>query len=295
MLDLRRILFDFLPSGAGQRTKNERGEIMFLTRKGIFKIAAMSIIYFLLGVCFFALAGVSAYFQIDVKAWHIRLGAIACLVAVLLVFWGRYAEGKGKWLNRANKLVRNELRPAAFIGEYDALKNSPDLVVGKPSMELLQALTTAYDLLDDRENALATVNEMIAIAPPKRKTYARLLKASMLYSYGYVQEGEAFFNEARSGKCDFLCIALIDTILKSDRAMAMGDYKTAESHALKALAQGFPKPDPLMRLFFHFRLGEVYERMDEPTKAVPYYQYCAAHGGETALREAAVAALERLR
>jgi hypothetical protein len=28
---------------------------------------------------------------------------------------------------------------------------------------------------------------------------------------------------------------------------------------------------------------------------VPYYQYCAAHGGETALREAAVAALERLR
>jgi len=254
----------------------------------------MSILYFLFGSIFFALAAVSAYFGIDVKAWHICLGVVLWLVAVLLIFGGRYAEGKGKWINLANTLVRNELRPAAFIREYKNLKCSANLVVCKPGVEILQCLLVAYDLLDDRENALATVDEMIVVASEKRKPYAKLLKASLLFSYGSMEEAESLFGEVRSGRYDLLCQATIDLILKSDRAMAMGDYKTVELHCLKTLGQAFPKPDHLLRLLMHFRLGTVYERMDDPKKSISYYQYCVEHGGETAIRESARAALARL-
>ena len=50
------------------------------------------------------------------------LGIIVYLLCILMIFWGRYAEGKGKLINLGNKLVRNELKPAEFILHYESLK-----------------------------------------------------------------------------------------------------------------------------------------------------------------------------
>ena len=87
---------------------------MFLTKKSVRKILIMAVCYFLLGsiwiVCslLFVNLGLSAGF-----GW--TLGVVTYLFGVLFVFWGRYAEGKGKFVNLGNKLVRNELKPAEFI------------------------------------------------------------------------------------------------------------------------------------------------------------------------------------
>ena len=99
------------------------------------------------------------------------LGIIVYLLCILMIFWGRYAEGKGKLINLGNKLVRNELKPAEFILHYESLKNSNDLVIKKSSVEVLQLVAIAYDSLDDKENVLVTVDEMIDIADDKKKAF----------------------------------------------------------------------------------------------------------------------------
>ena len=87
---------------------------------------------------------------------------------------------------------------------------------------------------------------------------------------------------------------MVDAILKMDRAMAMGDYKTVEMFALKTLDRPFPKPDNLENLMLHYALGEAYEKMQDSENAAKHYQYCADNGGETALKTASIAALQRL-
>jgi hypothetical protein len=39
-------------------------------------------------------------------------------------------------------------------------------------------------------------------------------------------------------------------------------------------------------------LGEVYEKLHDKEKAVTYYQYCATHGGETAIKTSAIEKLQ---
>ena len=74
------------------------------------------------------------------------------------------------------------------------------MVIKKPSVDVLRVALVAYDLLDDRENALATVDEIIDIASNKKKNLPKLLKASLLFSYGQTQEAEALFNEIQKQK-----------------------------------------------------------------------------------------------
>ncbi|MBQ9737299.1 MAG: hypothetical protein IJV86_02700 [Clostridia bacterium] len=174
------------------------------------------------------------------------------------------------------------------------MKNSTDLVVNKPSIEILQLVATAYDSLDDRENCLSAVEEMISVASVKKKTFAKLIKCSFLFSYDMIDEAEAIFTETRTSKQNFICQALSDAIFKSDRAMAMGDYKTVEAHNLKMLSQTFPKLDNLSRLIIHYKLGEVYEKLQSYEKAILYYKYCIDNGGETAIKKSAKTALQRI-
>lgn len=266
---------------------------MFLTKKEFWKIAIMAVCYFAIGSFGIAAGVILTILDADANLLFV-LGALCYAFCPLVIAWGRYAEGKGKLIHLGNKLVRNELRPAAFINEYQRLKNATDLVVHKPSIELLQLVAIAYDCLDDRENCLSTLEEMVAVASEKKKMFAKLIKCSFLFSYNRLDEAEAIFTEARASKQNFICQALTDAILKSDRALAIGDYKTAEAHTLKTLSQTFPKPDNLSRLVLHYKLGEVYEKLQSYEKALPYYKYCIDNGGETAIKEFARAALQRM-
>lgn len=266
---------------------------MFITKKSFRKILLMAILYFVLGSLLLGLGIVLENLDAGNKFLFI-LGAVCYLLCPLIIVWGRYAEGKGKIVNSGNKLVRNELKPFEFIKEYQRLTNAPDLVVNKPSIEVLHLLAIAYDCLDDRENCLCAVDEMIAVASEKKKAFAKLIKSSFLFSYGMTEEAEAIFTEAQALKQDFVCQVLIDAILKSDRAMALGDYKTVEMYNLKMLAQTFPKPDNLTKLVIHFKLGEVYEKLQENEKAISYYKYCVDNGGETAIKRSAKNALEKI-
>ena len=265
---------------------------MFLTKKGFWKIVAIAICYFVLGSFCIALGVISELLGVDAKIQY--LGIILCFLCPVLGLWGRYAEGEGKLINLGNKLVRNELKPAEFIKHYEDLKNSPDLVINKPSFDTLRLIAVAYDSLDMREKALSAVDELIAVASEKKKTLAKLTKISYMFSYGMTKEAEALFAEVQGLKLNFMCQAMTDAILKSDRAMAMGDYKVVETHCLKMLAQTFPKLDNLSRLVLHFGLGEVYEKLQDNEKASLYYQYCVDNGGETAMKSSAKTALERL-
>ena len=221
------------------------------------------------------------------------LGVVCYVLCPIIVAWGRYAEGKGMLINLGNKLVRNELKPNEFIMEYQRLKDSSELVVNKPGVEILQLVALSYDCLGDKENCLFTVDEMIAVAG-KKKMLAKLIKCSLLFSYDMIDEAEIIFTEARASKQNFICQALMDAILKSDRAMAMGDYKTVEAYSLKMLSQAFPKLDNLSKLTLHYRLGEVYEKLQNYEKAITYYKYCIDNSGETAIKGFAKSALERL-
>ena len=264
-----------------------------MTKKGLWKVIIMVGCYFILGSICVALGILCLFLQLDSRS--LLVGLICYLCCPLIFFWGRYGEGKAKLIRLASKLLRVELRPAEFIARYEALRNNTELVICKPSLDVLQLVLAAHDSLDNREAALATVDEMIAVAGEKKKAFAKLLKADLLYSHGRVEEAEALFTEARAGKLDMMSQGLADAIMKSDRALALGDYKTAELYNLQMLSRTFPKPDNLNKVVLHIQLGKVYEKLQDTEKAVNHYRYCAEHGGETAMKAEAKAALERLR
>ena len=266
---------------------------MFLTKKSFRKILIMAMCYFILGSICITFAILFTNVGID-STFHFALGVIVYVLNILIIFWGGYAEGKGKLINLGNKLVRNELKPAEFIKHYELLKNSDDLIIKKPDIDVLQLVAIAYDSLDDREKALATVDEMSVVASHKRKAFANLFKASLLFSYDKKEDAEVIFNEMQKQKLDIISVGLVDAILKSDRAMAIGDYKTVETYNLKMLERSFPKLDNLGKLVVHYKLGEVYEKLEENSKAITYYQYCANFVGETAIKTSAVEKLQHM-
>ena len=266
---------------------------MFLTLKGFLKILIFAVVYFMLGsicivISFWSTCmGISAYELLII-------GIIMYFLDVLVVITGFNSEGKGKLINLGNKLVRKELKPAEFIMRYESMKESNEYIIKKPCIDVLQLVAIAYDLLDDRKNALATVDEMIAIANEKKKSFSYLFKCSFLFSYGEVEEAEFLFNEVHKQKLDLMSSSLADAILKGDRAMAMGDYKTVEIHKLKMLESTFPKPDNLGKLSIHYTLGEVYEKLQDKDNAITHYQYCVDFGGETGIRKSAIEKLEHI-
>lgn len=266
---------------------------MFLTKKSIRKICIMTICYVLLGSICVALS--ACFENLGVPADFLKnLGTVTVSLGMPVAFIGWYAEGEGKLINLGMKLVRKELKPAEFIRQYEDVKNANDLVINKPSVEVLQIVAAAYDVLDDEKNTLATADEVIAIASGKKKVLHKLYKVAFLYSYGRTEEAELLFNEIQKQKLDPMSSGLADAILKGDRAKAMGDYKTAEAYSLMLLQRPFPKLDNLGKLITHFALGEVYEKMQDE-KAVTHYQYCADFGGETALQKSAAEKLKGMK
>ncbi|MBQ6825081.1 MAG: hypothetical protein IJP34_00285 [Clostridia bacterium] len=267
---------------------------MFLTKKSFRKILIMAICFSLLGSIFIAFSILFNIMNISDNSLLIS-GIIIYLLNVLMIFLKLYDEGKGKLIILANKLVRKKLKPAEFILHYESLKKSNDLIIKKPSIKVLQFVALAYDSLDDRENALATVDEMIEISNEKRKPFSNLIKCSFLFSYGEFEEAELLFNKTQKQKLNIMCNSLVDAILNSDRAMAMGDYKTVEAYSLRMLERSFPKLDNLGKLVVHYTLGKVYEKLQDNSKAITNYQYCVDFGGETAIKITAIKKLQHIK
>ena len=266
---------------------------MLLTRKGLWKCIIFTAIYFILGSIAMAAGILSLLILFDPNL--LFLGLFCYLCCPLVYFYIRYREGKAKLIRKGYDLIHRKLKPAEFIRYYQDLRYNCDLVIDRADMEVLNVLVLAYDLLDRREEALATADEAIAVAPEKKKKAAKLLKVSLLFCYGMTEEAEAQFSVLREGKLDLVCTGIVDMIMKSDRAIAMGDYKTAECYYQNQLSNAFPKPTNAVKHVDHYWLGVVYEKMQEPEKAVPHYRYCLEHGGETAIKVAAATALDRLR
>lgn len=262
---------------------------MFLTKKSLWKIIISALCYFILG-SFSIICGFLFFNKI-----LLLLGLAIYLFIFILVAFGRYAEGKAKIINLGNELIRKKLKPNEFIKEYDRMMNSNEFLIKKPSPEVIQLLVVAYDLLDDKANALANADLMLSISKEKKKTFAKLIKTSLLYSYQMTKEAESLFFEAQNSKPNYMCQYLIDTIMKSDRAMAIGDLKSAEMYSLKMLGQTFPKLDDLGKLLNNFRLAEIYHKLGDVSKAIDHYNYCVENGGETAIKTAALSSLEALK
>lgn len=266
---------------------------MFLTKRSYVKIALTTALYLLLGTACIVLG---VFFEgigeADTMLYYI--GFFMDFLAVVMFICGRYNEGIGKLMLLGSKLLRKELKPREFLAKYDSVRMSKDLVVNKPCVDVLQYAIIAYDMLDDRESSIAAADEMIAVAGEKRKAQAMLAKVSLLFSHGRIQEAEVLFAEARKHKYSFICTAMTDSIIKVDRAVALGDYKLAEASCLKTLERKFPKLDNYERLANHYKLGEIYEGLGERAKAAEHYRYCVENGGETAFPESAKNALARL-
>ncbi len=246
---------------------------MFLTKKGQMKAIAVGAVYFILGfIC---------------SIFSIKLGVITIIAGVAFALYIRRVEGYGRWLNLGIKLVRKQLRPHEFINTYESLKNANNLVVNKPEFDVLQLAAVAYNCVGEREKCLSTVDEMIAVAPLKKKAIANLVKVSYLFDYGEIDKAEQLLINTQKLKFNAFADLLHNSILKDDRAMAMGDYKVAEACFIKRLEQTFPKPDNLSKLICHYNLGEIYEKTNEPEKALLHYKYCADNGGQTVIRKAA--------
>ncbi len=267
---------------------------MFLSKKSFRKILIITISYFLIAAIGIVIATLLHNLGGNATFFFVFFGIIFAL-GFLFLWVGLYSEGTGKMITMGTKLVRTELKPAEFIRQYEILKNSNDLVIKKPSFDVLSLVLLAHDSLDNQEAALATADEMIAIAKNKKKSRAMLLKISLLFSNGKKEEAEALFQTVQKGKLDLIGIALADAILKSDRAMAMGDYKTVENYTLAMLARSFPKPDNLTKLVAHHLLGKAYQKTQDIEKAIYHYQYCVEFGGETALKSTAEVAIETLK
>lgn len=266
---------------------------MLFTYKSFWRIFAMCIVYFFLGSISLALSVAFSFGTPDLTLFWLGISLYALIP--IFAFWLRSAEGKGKPLALGYRLLRRDMRPAAFLAEYEALKNAPDLMICRPSTDLLQMVAVAESMLGHTDRALATVEEMIATAPKKKLTYAKMVKVSFLFVAGKIEEAEALLFTLRTGKLDILSQTLASAILEGDRAMAIGDYKTVEASRLRQLDSRFPKLDNLGRLAVHYDLAEIYMKMGNTESATLHYRFCAENGGETVLRENAIAALEWLR
>ena len=265
---------------------------MLIDKKGYRKIILFIGLYLTTGCILVFPSLLWAMLGAEYEIPYLGIAVLLCCPLIWIV--GRYYVGVVRVLGDGARMLRIDLRPREFIEYYESLENSPELVLNKPTVNVLTLLSLAYDLVGDREGCLAVTERIISVAGEKKKGFAKLVRASYLFSYGRVEEGELLYNEALSEAKDAASRSLADTVMKTDRAMAMGDYKTVEAYNLEVLGRSFPKADALSRLVLNSNLGEIYEKSGEPEKALLHYTYCAENGGETAIRDSAREAVKRL-
>lgn len=266
---------------------------MFLTKKALTKIRLMTGVYCILGVLFLIISGILVSFLVK-SIFLVILGIVCFPLAAVCYASGKYTEGKGKLINSGNKLVFQQLRPAEFIRLYEEKRDHPDNVIARPDFEVLQLLATAYDALGDTDRELKILEQLISIASEKKKGLAKLMKSAVLFSVGKVEEADLLYSEVLSGKTDLLTKATLDTITKSDRAMALGDYTIAETYYRQLLTQTFPKNTPLSILYAQFNLAKIYYATGRYDDAKIQLQHCIETGGETGIKSESANMLTKL-
>lgn len=259
---------------------------MFLTKKSLIKIWLLVGADLLIAAFAFLAAIVFALQEIE----YLTLVVIGCLCLVLALLSyqsGRYAEGKGKLIAKANKLILQKLKPAEFILLYEEALHNPDNQVSRPDSDVLQLLLTAYDSLGDTEKAFETVEQLLAIAPEKKRNIAKLLKSALLFSASRFDEAESIYREVINENMDIITKNLADTVMKTDRAMFLGDYTTAESYYRQTLTQKYCPATPLYKLSAHYSLAKICYKTDRQEEAEEHRKYCIENGGETGLQRTA--------
>jgi len=274
--------------------KKLNGEIyMFLTRKAQKKIRLLTGAYYVLGLFCFLVSAMFSWLGMEIKVLMI-LGIISLVLGVLFGATGKYAEGTGKLINSGNKLVFHELRPAEFIRLYQEKRDCPENVIVKPSFDVLRLLLTAYSALGNYDRELEVLDQMLSIASEKQKRIAKLLKSSLLFSIGKVEEANILYNQVLNEKMDLITKGTLDIVMKTDRAIALGDFATAEAYFKQKLAASFPKNTPLSTLYLHLCLGKIYYSTGRSEQAKIHFNYCIENGGETAIPSEASNLLEKM-
>jgi len=263
---------------------------MFLTKKSILKIWLLTGLY---GILTIACLAAFITTEIYVGTYFLAILAAICFVLGLFSYMvGRYAEGKGKLLDKGNKLVNRELKPAEFIRLYENVRDCPDNVVAKPDFDVLALLLVAYDSLGATEREFEIIEQLKSIATKKKMNRVKLVESALLYETGKIDEAEELYKEVLNSKIDFMATAILDVVTKSDRARALGDFTLAEMYYKQKLISTFPKPAPLDLIESHFILADIYFKTDRKEEAKTYLEYCAQNGGETKIR---LDAIERLK
>ena len=252
---------------------------MYLTNKQRRKIRLLTGAYIAIGAISLLAFIVFGPYNEDLTL--LILGLLMLLLSPVIYKVGRYGEGQAKLINKGNKLVLGQLRPAEFLQIYEETRNNPDNVVAEPKFDVLQMVLLAYDVLGKTEEALDTLALMATVVPEKKRHLLKGLQASLLYANGKVEQAEKLYTELLNTKLDIMAAAVMNALTNADRAMARGDFATAEAYFNRTLTQAFPKPNPLGVVQTHFNLATIYLKTDRTEEAKTHLDYCIAHGGET--------------
>lgn len=254
---------------------------MYLTRKQLGIIWAITGVYMAIGMVSLA------FFFLFLPYSEIPLliiGLLMPLLSIAVYKWGRFALGKGRLLSKGNKLLNHQLRSAECLRLYEKVRDNPDNVVAEPDVDVLNLVAVAYVSLQQIDNALDVLDLMMTVAPEKKRPLIKILRASLLYTNGDLNEAEVLYTELANSRLDAMAAFVFNALKDGDRALATGDFVTAEGYFNRLITQQFPKPTPLMLVESHFDLATLYMKTDRMAEAKPHLAYCAKNGGETAFR-----------
>ncbi len=262
---------------------------MFITKKARIKVIIRFVISAFMCIANTALAIFLCLTGNDEPLSVIIALAVSFFIISIGTFpLGYYSEGVSELYNIGRKTVYCELRPGEFISQYISRRNSPDNVISKPNFMVLSMALVAYDVMDDMEGAfLNTLDEMDSVANVRQKDIAKLLRADYLYEKGEIKEAERIFNDVRSRKLGLIARDTADRILKGERAMAYGDYATAEDYYRKELSRTFPALTTLEHLIFKFKFGLICSKTGRREEAEELFGFCSKFGGATSIRRKA--------
>ena len=266
---------------------------MFLTKKSLRRIRLLTSAYIILGIICFIISLIFSYFLVEYKLLVI-LGIVSLILGALFHMSGKYAEGKGKLLNSGNQLVLFELRPAEFVRLFEEKRDCPDNVIVKPDFDVLQLLVVAYEAMGDTGRTLGTLEYMLSIVPEKKRTLVKILQCSVLFDVGRTAEAEALYAQLLNSKMDIISKSTFDILTKNDRALAMGDFTTAEAHNRQMLSQSFPHITPLVSLGIHLNLAKICCKTERIEEAKAHLNYCIDNGGETVIKKEAIDILSNI-
>ena len=266
---------------------NKSGDdYMFLTKKALKKIKLLVGVYCGLGAFCLIMSIVFVCLNMEIK-FLIILGVLALFLGFVFNKFGRYAEGKGKLLNLGNKLVLHQLRPAEFVRLYEQARDCPDNVVSEPDFDVLKMLVTAYDAMGEVDLMLEVIEQMLSSFDGSKQAQAKLLKSSVLFDMGKIEEAEKLYSEVLNSKMDFITKSILDDVMKTERAIALEDFTTAEAKLKASLEIPRYNKIPLMTLYLRMDLGKVYCKTNRFDEAKDCLKYCIENSGETNIKSSA--------